>query len=604
MQTPPPHHAPDGRYRNPWPLGADPPPGAGALRDALARADIAAFAPIGGASHPHGPAGPNGEALTDAATSATLPRTVMLCGFMGTGKSTVGPLLAERLGRPFIDADHVVAARVGLPVAEIFARRGEAAFRAAEREVCRELAEVEAVVAVGGGATVHPADRAALARRAMLVCLEADPATLEARLAGSTGRPLADDGGWRELLAQREPSYRAIGTRVDTVDRRPDEVADAVAARLLAPDAGARRRPVSAPDDEYGLLIGPGLLTAAGRVLREHEVPPGRALVVTDATVAGLHAPSLLASLGAEGWDARVVEVARGEAAKSLAVLEELYDALVDHGVDRDGVVLGLGGGAVGDLAGFAAATYLRGVAYVAVPTTLLAMVDASLGGKTGVNLPRGKNLVGSFTSPRLVLADVATLSTLPPAEWRAGLAEVVKHALIGDPGLLEGLEASPPAGPPGPAGREMEGAAGLVERAAAVKIGVVAEDFRERGRREQLNLGHTFAHGFERASGWRVRHGDAVAVGLVAACRAASAMGLAAPELAARVESLLRSVELPVRLDLDVDEVLAAMAHDKKRRGGRLRLVLPERPGSVVVRPAPEPAVLRRVLDSVLGDG
>ncbi len=523
---------------------------------------------------------------------------------MATGKTRVGPLLAERWGTTFVDADQAIEERLGMSVSRIFATVGEDAFRSVERQVCQELAEGDGVVAVGGGAVVEPDDLAVLARRATVVCLEADEETLAHRLEGETGRPLADDGGWRELLGSRRDAYRSVAIRVDTSSRAPEDVADEIMARLRSPLGQARRRPVPAPDGEYGLLVGSGLLPEAGATLREHSLPAGRAagraVVVTDDSLLELHAPALLDSLRSAGWEPVVVRVPVGEAAKSLSELARLYHALAEHYVARDGLVLGLGGGAVGDLAGFAASTYLRGVAYVAVPTTLLAMVDAAIGGKTAVNLPQGKNLVGTFTSPRLVLSDVATLTTLPAAEWRAGMAEVVKHALIAGGELLDRLEAEPPSRPPSPTD-QLDQTVALVDRAAAVKVGVVAGDFREQGRREVLNLGHTFAHGFERASGWTVRHGEAVAVGLVAACRTAAELGLAEPGLADRIQSLLSALGLPVALDLDPDEVLAGMAHDKKRRGGRLRLVLPERPGSVVVRDAPDRRTLLRVLEGVL---
>jgi shikimate kinase / 3-dehydroquinate synthase len=534
--------------------------------------------------------------------------TVVLCGFMGVGKTAVGRELASCLGRPFADADAVIEARAGLPIPTIFERHGEAGFRAMERAVCRELADAGGVVAVGGGAVVAAEDRAALARRAVLVCLDADEAALAARLDGDAARPLAAGGAWRRILAERRPAYQAVALHVDTTRLAPAEVAQRVTDCLGSrPAALARRRPVPAPDGEYGMLAGAGLLAEAGRLLAEHGLPGGRVAVVTDAGVGRLHAAPVRDALAAAGRDAVMVEVPAGEAAKTLEELERVYGSLAGHGLGRDGVVLGLGGGAIGDLAGFAAATWLRGVPYVAAPTTLLAMVDAAIGGKTGVNLPAGKNLVGSFASPRLVLADTATLATLPTAEWRAGLAEVVKHALIGDPALLDRLESDPrpPLDPPAPAdAAALAGVTALVERAAAVKIAVVAEDFREEGRRETLNLGHTFAHGFERASGWGVRHGDAVAVGLVAACRVAAELGLAAPSLADRVERLLVRLGLPVRLELDAVEVLAAMGQDKKRRAGRLRLALPERPGSVLVREVPDAAVLRRVVDGLLGHG
>ena len=354
---------------------------------------------------------------------------------------------------------------------------------------------------------------------------------------------------------------------------------DPMHPHLIHPNATAV--PVTTPDGTYDVLLGRGLLEQAGQLLQERRLT-GRVAVVTDTNVGPLHVARVLGGLAAAGLTSLTIEVPAGEAHKTLEMVRSLYDAFLDANLDRGDTVLALGGGVVGDMAGFAAATYMRGMPLVQAPTTILAMVDASIGGKVGVDLPRGKNLVGAFKQPALTVADLSTLDTLPVEEVRAGLAEVVKHGIIADPELFVMLEQ-------GAFRVDKAGAAEhlpILARAVAVKVDVVSEDPYEGGRRMVLNLGHTFAHALETRSGYAMRHGEAVAVGLVAAARVACEMALCGADLPPRVEALLQRIGLPIRYRGPTpDSLWEAMAVDKKRRSGRPRFVLPQAIGQVVIR-------------------
>ncbi len=334
---------------------------------------------------------------------------------------------------------------------------------------------------------------------------------------------------------------------------------------------------VTYPGGRYPLYIGDGLRHRLGEWLREGLWSP-QAFVVSDEHVAPLYGEDVRRALERVGYRVHMVVLPAGEVHKTLDTVRRVYDAFLAGGMDRRSPVLALGGGVVGDLAGFAAATILRGVPFVQVPTTLLAMVDASVGGKTGVDLPQGKNLVGAYKFPRFVLADTETLATLPPQEVAAGMAETIKHGLIADPELLDWIEKGTYSWPD------------LVARSVRVKIHIVEEDPYEASRRALLNLGHTFAHALEQVSNYRIRHGFAVALGLVAACVLGVELEEARPSLVRRVEGLLKQVGLPTRWsDLPgggdpptPEAVWLAMGTDKKRVGHRLRFVVPAAPGHV----------------------
>lgn len=524
----------------------------------------------------------------------------VLCGFMGTGKTTVGRELAARLGGRFVDLDDLIEQRFGMSVTRIFELHGEEAFRKAEREACSRVGAWGAdVVAVGGGAVLDPDCRRTLESFGLLVCLTASLEALEQRLAKQSHRPLLRgtkplSSVIRELLEERRVHYEAVAWQVDTTGRTPAQTCDAILRSSATALRGKKiaRLAVNMAEVDYDVCVGPGLLSELGALLAAAPGPAGPTVaLVTNPVVRALYGRDAERSLRASGFDVFTCDIPNGERSKTLPTVSGLYARFVELGLDRQGTVVALGGGVTGDVAGFAAATYLRGVRLVQVPTTLLAMVDAAVGGKTGVDLPEGKNLVGAFKHPACVVADPSVLATLPREEIAGGMAEVIKHALIGDPLLLSRIE-----------GGDWTIGRSLLCAAIRVKVDVVNEDPFEMGRRAVLNLGHTFAHAFERASGYGLRHGMAVGLGLRAAARLGRVLGIGEEGLEDRILRLLEMCGLPTRLDgLSVMEARGAMATDKKRKGGRLRFVVPRRPGDVVVVDSVEERAIDEALGAVL---
>jgi shikimate kinase / 3-dehydroquinate synthase len=468
-----------------------------------------------------------------------LAKHLALIGFMGAGKSTLGREVAERLGRELVDLDQEIERQSGERVPQLFAR-GETAFRVLERGAARRTlrSSEPAVVALGGGAVEDEVTRTLLRERAVTVLVEVDVDEAWRRTRGED-RPLArDEGDFRALYARRDPIYRA------------------------AADATAR-------DADDVVLAAGGVQVAIGALEQLGALVPGDGPValVADARVAGIHGADAQRALGA-----RIVsthELPPGEEAKTPAACERIWKELA---LDRDGTVVALGGGSATDAAGFAAATYLRGVPWVPVPTTLLGQVDAAIGGKTALNLPAGKNLVGSFHWPLRTVVDPALLATLPVRELKSGLAEVVKTALLAGEPLWELPRAE------------------QVRRAAAFKTALCLRDPRERGPRTALNLGHTFAHALEAASDYSVPHGEAVSLGLLAALRL-SRLDTGVVEEQLRPE--------PVRLDRE--RAWAALQRDKKRADGKLRLVLLEEPGKPLLNVALPDDDVRNALDALI---
>jgi 3-dehydroquinate synthase len=524
---------------------------------------------------------------------------IVITGFMGTGKTTIGRLLAKQLSRRFVDMDVLLAEQFGKPIAVVFAEEGEEAFRSAEAELCRTLAGQQAlVISTGGGALVNEESRNNLAATGMLVCLTASEGEILRRLQAATDRPLllGEEEERRKrirtLLNVRRAAYGAIPYQIDTDGLTPEQVAERVlaAAEDHAEAPGMLRLPVRTPEGTYDLCLGDGILAHAGRLLLKRGLKPGTAAIVTNEMILP-HAETLAGGLRQAGFAPVICTVPEGEQHKTLATVAGLYEQFLAAELDRSSPVLALGGGVIGDMGGFAAATYLRGVPFVQLPTSLLAMVDASVGGKTGVDLPQGKNLVGAFKQPQVVIMDTAALSTLPSDEFRAGLAEIVKHGVIGAPGLFEQLEHEGPIS-----------LLQLVADAVRVKIAVVEEDPFEHGRRAVLNLGHTFGHALELVSEFTLRHGEAVAIGLVAASHMAAELGRCEPQLAERITALIDRLGLPVAArGYDVDAVLAAMRHDKKRAGKKLRFIVPQALGDVIVIDDPGEDVVRRAVERVV---
>ncbi|MBX3271876.1 MAG: 3-dehydroquinate synthase [Sandaracinaceae bacterium] len=497
---------------------------------------------------------------------------VFLSGPMGSGKSTLGRALAQRLGARFVDLDERIEASTGRTVAAHFAEGGEAAFRARERDLARSLlSEPPAVVALGGGTVTDAPTRRALLEAGTLITLEAPLEVLRARIGDGAGRPLA--GELEARLAARAGAYAECHARVAT-DGGQEAALDAILA-AMARDA------VVVPLGERSYRVAfehrDGLAGALA------PLRPTGVVVVTDDNVDGPWGRAMAEAVGAR---ARVV-LTPGEEHKTSAAVERIWDAALEAELDRGGVVVAIGGGVVGDLAGFAAATLLRGVRFVQVPTTTLAMVDSSVGGKTGFDRPQGKNLVGAFHQPAHVLVDVETLTTLPDVELRAGLAEVVKSAWLDSEDAVAALERDAEA----LLARDPPALRGAIKRSVALKARIVASDEREDAERRWLNLGHTVGHAIEAARGYRgVRHGEAVALGMVAAFRVAASLGDArAVEHGARAAALLARLGLPTDLDASAGpDVHRFVGADKKRRGDRVHFVVPGAPGEVRVVPLP----------------
>ena len=456
---------------------------------------------------------------------------------MGAGKSTLGAALAEQLGRPFVDVDREIEREQ--PIARIFETGGEAAFRLRESKHVREALDSHspAVIALGGGAVGTDQIRTALRRRAVTVRVEIDAEEAWRRVGGE--RPLAqDEAAFRTLYEQRRPLY--------------DDAADARTSDL-----------------DGAVLAAGGVHVELGALERLGELVPGdgRVEIVSDARVAGIYGMDVQLALGVRAQ--AVHELAPGEQAKTVESLEALWHALR---LERGGMLVALGGGCTTDVAGFAAASYFRGIDWVAVPTTLVGQVDAAIGGKTAIDLPGAKNIVGAFHWPVRTVIDPATLETLPENELANGRAEVVKTGLLaGEPIWELPLEEQ-------------------VRKAAAFKTAVCLRDPNDRGERAQLNLGHTFAHALEAAAGFELPHGRAVALGLLAALRL-SGLDTSAVEQTLRPE--------PVRVDRDA--AWAALARDKKAVGGTPRLVLLDAPGKPRVGVEVPPADVRAALDALI---
>jgi shikimate kinase / 3-dehydroquinate synthase len=534
---------------------------------------------------------------------------IVLVGLPGSGKSVVGKRLAARHGATFLDLDEQIERRDGRPIPTIFAEDGEAAFRTLERHAVADLGpadddpRVRRVVATGGGAVVDPRNRWALYRGRMSVWLDSRPEVLAQRLRRSVHvRPLVTGrdpiGSIRDLAARRERFYAATDVRIAGV-AEVATVVDAVEVRRRAWAAAAAHPTtlvrVSSPLGR--VVIGDGIAPGAIREALD-RLEARRTIIVSEPGAWAAVGSAFSAALASGDRALETVMLPQGEAAKRLAVIEAAARELARLRVGRDESIVAVGGGALGDAAGFLAATYLRGIGLVHVPTTLVAQIDSSIGGKTAVDLPEGKNLVGAFHQPTDIVIDVALLATLPERERRAALGEAVKMAALGDERLFELLERH---GDEIARGEEAVAERGevaeLVERCALAKLDVVLADERERGTRDgriRLNLGHSIGHAVEAAAGFGgLLHGEAVAYGLRAACRIGVAIGVTPPERAERIGRVLDDLGLARDpLPYGLDDVLGHLATDKKHAGGRLRWVLPTADGVEVRTDVPDEIV------------
>jgi 3-dehydroquinate synthase len=497
---------------------------------------------------------------------------IFLYGPPGTGKSTIGKRLAHNLKLPFVDLDRVIEANAGMSIAQIMEQQGEVAFRDLETAVLkvavghasRVTDSQDKVIALGGGALLCDENRAFVETNGTVILLMAQLLTLLERMQNeSRKRPLlAGDllSKLTDLFEKRKEHYGSFPLKIHVDQKTADQNAQQAQMAL-------GRHRLSAMG-EYDVVV--------GQVSDLANFPMQNPIVVTDENVAGFHGESIITSLSKAGFNPQMVIIPAGEAYKNLETIQRLWQRFLEYGLDRKSTVIALGGGVIGDMAGFAAATYMRGVSWIAVPTTLLSMVDASLGGKTGFDLPEGKNLIGSFFPPKLVLADPSLLKTLPAAEFISGLAEVVKHGLIADPELFDicrrGLDCI------------QDNLTQVVTRAMAVKIKVIEDDPYEKGLRAALNLGHTVGHAVELVSKFQLRHGEAIAIGMVAEARLAEKLNLAKDGLSDKIIHVLSGLGLPTEIPMGLAraEILRAMRVDKKKNAAAIRFALPVEVGSV----------------------
>ncbi|MEU2762920.1 3-dehydroquinate synthase [Streptomyces sp. NPDC059164] len=531
---------------------------------------------------------------------------VVLVGPMGVGKSTVGELLAARLGTTYRDTDADVVAEAGKPIAEIFYDEGEEHFRALERRaVAAAVAGHPGVLSLGGGAVLDGATRELLAGRPV-VYLSMDVDEAVRRVGLGAARPLLAVNPrrqWRELMDARRHLYEEVArTVVATDEHTPEEVAQAIIDALELPEGpaapgventgmtqqGPTRIQVagSAGSDPYEVLVGHQLLGELPQLIGDRAK-----------RVAVLH-PEALAETGEavredladQGYEAIAIQLPNAEEAKTAEVAAYCWKALGQTGFTRTDVIVGIGGGATTDVAGFVAATWLRGVRWIAIPTTVLGMVDAAVGGKTGINTAEGKNLVGAFHPPAGVLCDLAALASLPVHDYVSGMAEVIKAGFIADPVILDLVESDPEGArtPSGPHTAE------LIERSIRVKAEVVSSDLKESGLREILNYGHTLGHAIEKNERYKWRHGAAVSIGMVFAAELGRLAGRLDDATADRHRTILESVGLPLTYRGDQwPKLLENMKVDKKSRGDLLRFIVLDGIGKPTVLEGPDPAVL-----------
>lgn len=573
-------------------------------------------------------------------------KRIVLIGFSATGKSVLAPFIADRLDWESIDLDEEIERAAARGIPEIFQAEGERGFRAREHQaVCDAVSQDYRVIATGGGAWLHADNRALLADGGFVITLEARSGTIEARYAAAEQdsaeeRPMLAGADRRRrietLKAARQPFYALSDLTVHTDDHVQDAVdfiIDAVQRRASAVLRSENRlRDISngpgvdpPPIHDYGPEVGCivetesaqypvycawGLLEHSAEVLDRINLP-GRVFLIVDEAVFDTHGSTALGAMEQAGRSVFTYRVPSGEASKSLASLAQLYEWLSSHRAERRDVIFALGGGMITDLAGMAAATYLRGMPLVHAPTTVLGMVDAAIGGKVAVDLPSGKNLVGAFYQPRAVVADIAALATLPSRELRSGFAEVIKHGFIRDESMLDLLDdsadvlLSPAAAVSDESCRQL--LVDVITRNQSIKAAVVSDDERESDLRAILNYGHTLGHAIEAVTGFStVLHGEAVAMGMVAVAEMGCSLGLIDEALVARHRRLIERFGLPTQSPpgLGRSEIIEAMSRDKKVVGGKQRWILLDGVGHPIIRDDVPADVVSDAIESVVGPG
>ena len=531
---------------------------------------------------------------------------LIITGFSGTGKSLVGRQLAHNLDWEFVDTDDEIVRQTGKPITDIFREDGEARFRELERQAIRDACkQKQLVIAIGGGAIVDPRNYELLSEAGLIICLEAKPETIYERLFREAAcspetevRPLLTVENplerIRKLKATRQSDYAKADWTIHTDYLSVREVVQEIIRTWGLLCLSGRRQLLDNADKDiacvvatatqsYPVFVGYGLLGKLGEKIKKAALS-GTITIISDENVFSLYGAEVEGILRSADFAANSFVVTPGEETKGMDHATKIYDFLVEHRAERDDIIIALGGGMVGDLAGFVAATFLRGMPWIQVPTSLVAMVDASIGGKVAVNHAEGKNLIGAFYQPDLVLADPHTLATLPQRELTSGWAEVIKHGLILDEEFVRFLENN--------VNKLMKLEPELLTRAiassSAIKARVISQDEKEReGKRTILNYGHTIAHGLEAATQYkRFLHGEAVAIGMVGAAKLSQRLGLLPSPAVERQQALLRKFGLPTGFSgLDLTEIARAMELDKKTKEKAIRWVLLQDIGRALVR-------------------
>lgn len=537
---------------------------------------------------------------------------VILIGMMGSGKTTVGRLLAKQLGKTFIDSDEEIQRRTGVTIPHIFDVEGEAGFRQRESAVLEDLSvRGDLVLATGGGAILSAHNRAILKAGGTVVYLKSSVHDLWQRTRHDTNRPLLQTADPRaklqELFEQRDPLYAEIA---DIVMHTGKQSVHVLLQRLQqrlhelhvrsksGDDESMKTLSVGLAERSYPIHIGNDLLGKSELLLP--YLSRKRAVVVSNTTVAPLYLQRLMEGLNQHQIQVESIVLPDGEQYKNSESMNVIYDALLRSRCERSTPIIALGGGVIGDMAGFAAASYLRGVPFIQIPTTLLSQVDSSVGGKTGINHPLGKNMIGAFYQPLVVLADVATLDTLPDKELRAGVAEVIKYGLIRDLPFLEWLETNVEK----LLARDKEALRYAIARSCQNKAEVVGADERESGERALLNLGHTFGHAIENGMGYGAwLHGEAVAAGTIMATDLSHRLGWLSSDDVARVRKLFERAELPtIGPKLGVEKYMQLMGLDKKVADGKIRFVLLKSLGNAVITGDVPQTLLEQTLEACSG--
>ena len=522
---------------------------------------------------------------------------IVLTGFMGTGKTSVGKELSRKMGYRFIDTDVLIEEREGCAISVIFKEKGENYFRKLEEEVVSVISkERDVVIATGGGVIKNRKNVENLRRKGIIVWLKASPEIILKRVMTEGGkRPLLEVeeplNEINKLLKERMELYTQGDTSVDTDYITPEETAEEIIEEL-ALDAEAVT--VDLGERSYEIVIGSRTIQKLG--LRVKELRPSKVAVISNETIFPIYKDALLSSLREYNIEPEVFLIPDGEEYKDSKWVTHLHGELLKARLDRSSVLIALGGGVIGDITGFVASTYMRGIKFVQVPTTLLAQVDSSVGGKTGVNHPLGKNMIGTFYQPSLVMIDIDTLRTLPLREFYAGMAEVIKYGVIVDRDFFDFLVKN----------RDDIVSHGdsivhIIKRSCEIKAEVVSKDERESGLRAILNFGHTVGHAVETVTGYtRYLHGEAVAIGMVAAAKLAVRAGLLDKKDIKPIRDIVLLYELPVDIpnDLAIDEIISAMEIDKKVKAGKLSFILPESIGRVKIVEDVDRAMIKEVLE------